>query len=76
MSEQAVVHVEVDLGTHGQVRVLAGAVGEVVEGKHHGAVGGVLEGDDAVGGAAGLRCVEDVFSLLVIILLVFDTLLL
>lgn len=37
-------------------------VGEEVEGEDYGAVGGVLEGDDALGRGAGLNRGEDVFD--------------
>jgi len=54
------VHVQVDLAADGEVGVGAVAVGEAVQGERDGAVGGVLKGDDAVVGVAGLDDLEDV----------------
>lgn len=55
------MHVEVDLGADGEVRVGARAVREAVQREDHGPVGRVLEGHDAVGGAARLRGLEYVW---------------
>ena len=60
--EQAVVHGEVDFAAYQDVWVAAVEVREEVEGEHHGAIGGVLERNDAVRGGAGLDGGEDVFD--------------
>ena len=50
---------EVVLGHYPHITVLGRAIGEEVEDLNHGAVAGVLDGDDAVGGFAGLDGGED-----------------
>lgn len=55
------MHVEVDLGADREVRTRARAVREAVQREDHGPVRRVLEGHDAVGGAAGLRRLEYVY---------------
>lgn len=53
---------DIDFAFDENVRVAAVEVGEEVEGEDDGAVGGVFEGDDAVGGGACLDGGEDVFN--------------
>lgn len=60
--QQAVVHADVDLAAHDNVRVPVRQVGEQVEGEDDGAVARVLEGHHAAEGAPGLDRREDVFD--------------
>lgn len=61
------MHVEVDLGADREVRTRARAVREAVQREDHGPVRRVLEGHDAVGGAAGLRRLEYVYGRCVLV---------
>ena len=56
------MHADVDFARYDDVGVLVGTVGEEVEGEDYGAVGGVFEGDDAVGCFTRLHRGEDVFD--------------
>lgn len=62
MADEAVVDADVGFVDDDEVGVAAGEVGEEVEGEDDGAVGGVFEGHDAAGGAAGGDGLEDVFD--------------
>ncbi len=60
LSKQTMMHAQIHLAANQNIRVSASQIREEVESENHGAIGGVLKGDDALGDGAGLDGGEDV----------------
>lgn len=55
-------HRQINLPDNFDIPVFALSIREEIQREHHGAIGGVFEGDDAIRCGAGLDGVEDVFD--------------